>query len=321
MPLSPERKEEYFVKMKELLSSYSKLFVVEIDNVGSMQLQMTRKSLRGKAEVLMGKNTMMRKVISDFVEENPGTPVEKLKEMCRGNVGFVFTNGDLGDIREILESNTRPAPARVGSTAPSTVVVPKGPTGCDPGQTAFFQTLQISTKITKGQIEITNDVNLISEGEKVTASMAVLLQKLNIEPFTYGLNLKAVYDGGSLFDAKVLDITNDVLASKFGEALSSMASVCLALNFPTMVSVPHSLANAFKAIVSITIGLDKYTFDKAEIFKDYLADPSKFASAGGSKDSKGAEEKVVEEEPDEEEEADIGGGMDMFGGEEKGGDY
>jgi len=321
MPLSPERKEEYFVKMKELLSSYSKLFVVEIDNVGSMQLQMTRKSLRGKAEILMGKNTMMRKVISDFVEENPGTPVEKLKEMCRGNVGFVFTNGDLGDIREILESNTRPAPARVGSTAPSTVVVPKGPTGCDPGQTAFFQTLQISTKITKGQIEITNDVNLISEGEKVTASMAVLLQKLNIEPFTYGLNLKAVYDGGSLFDAKVLDITNDVLAAKFGEALSSMASVCLALNFPTMVSVPHSLANAFKAIVSITIGLDKYTFDKAEIFKDYLADPSKFASAGGSKDSKGAEEKVVEEEPDEEEEADIGGGMDMFGGEEKGGDY
>jgi len=321
MPLSPERKEEYFVKMKELLSSYSKLFVVEIDNVGSMQLQMTRKSLRGKAEVLMGKNTMMRKVISDFVEENPGTPVEKLKEMCRGNVGFVFTNGDLGEIREILESNTRPAPARVGSTAPSTVVVPKGPTGCDPGQTAFFQTLQISTKITKGQIEITNDVNLITVGEKVTASMAVLLQKLSIEPFTYGLNLKAVYDGGSLFDAKVLDITNDVLASKFGEALSSMASVCLALNFPTMVSVPHSLANAFKAIVSITIGLDKYTFDKAEIFKDYLADPSKFASAGGSKDSKGAEEKVVEEEPEEEEEADIGGGMDMFGGEEKGGDY
>jgi len=321
MPLSPERKEEYFVKMKELLSSYSKLFVVEIDNVGSMQLQMTRKSLRGKAEILMGKNTMMRKVISDFVEENPGTPVEKLKEMCRGNVGFVFTNGDLGDIREILESNTRPAPARVGSTAPSTVIVPKGPTGCDPGQTAFFQTLQISTKITRGQIEITNDVNLISEGEKVTASMAVLLQKLNIEPFTYGLNLKAVYDGGSLFDAKVLDITNDVLAAKFGEALSSMASVCLALNFPTMVSVPHSLANAFKAIVSITIGLDQYTFDKAEIFKDYLADPSKFASAGGGSKAKGAEEKVEEEEEEEEEEADIGGGMDMFGGEEKGGDY
>jgi len=323
MPLSPERKEEYFIKMKELLSSYSKLFVVEIDNVGSMQLQMTRKSLRGKAEVLMGKNTMMRKVIADYVEENPGTPVEKLSEMCRGNVGFVFTNGDLGEIRETLESNTRPAPAKVGSIAPSTVVIPKGPTGCDPGQTAFFQTLQISTKITRGQIEITNDVNLVTEGERVTASQAALLQKLSIEPFTYGLSLKAVYDGGSLFDAKVLDITDDVLAAKFGEALSLLASICLATNFPTMVSVPHSLANAFKAIVSITIGLDKYTFDKAETFKEYLADPSKFASAGGGGGGGGgAAEAVVEEEPEEEEEADIGGGMDMFGGDDAaGGDY
>jgi len=322
MPLSSERKAEYFDKMKELLDTYTKLFVVEIDNVGSMQLQMTRKALRGRAEVLMGKNTMMRKVISDYVEENPGTPVEKLKETCRGNVGFVFTNGDLGEIREVLESNTRPAPARVGSVAPSTVVVPKGPTGCDPGQTAFFQTLQIATKIAKGQIEITNDIALIQEGEKVTASQAALLQKLSIEPFTYGMSLKAVYDGGSLFDAKVLDITDDVLAAKFGEALASLASICLAIGFPTMASVPHSIANAFKAIVSVTIGLDSYTFEKAETFKEYLADPSKFASAGGGGgggNAVAAEEEKVEEE--EEEEADMGGGMDMFGGDDGGGDY
>jgi len=322
MPLSAERKAEYFDKMKELLGSYTKLFVVSIDNVGSMQLQMTRKALRGKAEVLMGKNTMMRKVIQDFVDENPGTPVEKLKDMCRGNVGFVFTNSDLGDVREVLESNTRPAPARVGAIAPSSVTVPAGPTGCDPGQTAFFQTLQIATKITRGQIEITSDILLINEGERVTASQAALLQKLNIEPFTYGMTLKAVYDNGSLFDAKVLDITDEVLAAKFGEAVTALASICLVIGFPTMASVPHSLVNAFKAIVSVTIGLENYTFDKAEMFKEYLKDPSKFAGSGGGGgggggDGAAAEEKVEEEE---EEEAEMGGGMDMFGGDD-GGDY
>lgn len=270
MPLSAERKTEYFEKMKELLGTYTKAFIVEVDNVGSMQLQMTRKGLRGRAEVLMGKNTMMRKVIKEFVEENPGTPMEKLLEMCRGNIGFVFTNADLGEIREILESNTRPAPARVGSNAPISVIVPKGPTGCDPGQTAFFQTLQIATKITKGQIEITNDVPLIQAGEKVTASQAALLQKLSIEPFTYGLNLRAVYDCGSLFDAKVLDITDDVLAYKFSEALKAMASICLQIGYPTMASVPHSIANAFKAVVSITAGLENYTFAEADAFAPYM---------------------------------------------------
>merc|ERR1739838_979493 len=103
-----------------------------------------------------------------------------------------------------------------------------------------------------GQIEITNDVNLISVGEKVTASQAALLQKLNIEPFTYGLILKSVYDNGSLFDAKVLDITDDVLAGKFAQALNVVVSLSLVLGFPTQASVPHSIANAFKAVLSVT---------------------------------------------------------------------
>jgi len=308
--------------MKELLGTYNKTFIVGVDNVGSMQLQVTRKELRGKAEVLMGKNTMMRKIINEFVDENPGSTVEKLVAMCKGNIGFVFTNGDLGEVRTILEGNTRPAPARVGSSAPSDVVVPAGPTGCDPGQTAFFQALQIGTKITKGQIEIVNDVPLITKGEKVTASQAALLQKLNIEPFTYGLTLIAVYDSGSLFDAKVLDITDSVLSAKFGEALGVLASISLALGYPTQASVPHCVANAFKAIVAITIGLENYSFDKADLFKEYLKDPSKFAGSGGGGGGGGgaaAAAAPVVEEKEEEEEMDLGGGMDMFGGDEGGG--
>ncbi|KAL7531272.1 hypothetical protein ACHAWF_003694 [Thalassiosira exigua] len=323
MPLSAERKAEYFERMKSLLADHSKCFVVEIDNVGSMQLQQTRIALRGTAEVLMGKNTMMRKCIREFVEENPDSPMGQLEACCRGNVGFVFTNGDLGDIRELLESNVRPAPAKVGASAPIDVIVPKGPTGCDPGQTAFFQTLQISTKITRGQIEMTNDTHLISAGDKVTASQAALLQKLGIEPFTYGMSLKSVYDSGSLFDAKVLDITDDVLAAKFVAALNSISSLSLALNMPTQASVTHSVANAFKAILAVTIeGCDKYTFDKAETYKAYLADPSAFAGSGGGGGGGGggAEEAVVEEAEEEVEEAPPA--VDMFGGGDgDGGDY
>mmetsp|Transcript_7544 Transcript_7544/g.10227 ORF Transcript_7544/g.10227 Transcript_7544/m.10227 type:complete len:323 (-) Transcript_7544:48-1016(-) len=322
MPLSAERKTEYFVRMKELLGTYQKCFIVQVDNVGSSQLQNTRRSLRGKSEILMGKNTMMRKCIREYCEENPGSPVGPLATECKGNVGFVFTNGDLGEIREVLESNVRPAPARVGAVAPSPVIVPKGPTGCDPGQTAFFQTLQIATKIARGQIEMVNDTPLIAAGEKVTASQAALLQKLGIEPFTYGLLLKSVYDNGSLFDAKVLDITDDVLAAKFSQALSMLASLSLALNIPTQASVPHSIANAFKAILAITVELENYSFDKADVYREYLADPSKFAVASGGGGGGGAAaEEEKEEEEEEEEEADIGGGMDMFGGDEGGEGY
>lgn len=324
MPLSTERKCEYFDKMKGLLTTYTKAFVVEVDNVGSFQLQKTRLGLRGKGEILMGKNTMMRKCIKDYVNENPGTPCEKMVSLCQGNVGFVFTNDDLGEVREVLESNVRPAPARVGAIAPVKVVVPKGPTGCDPGQTGFFQTLQIGTKITKGQIEIVNDIDLIQEGEKVTASQAALLQKLGIEPFTYGLLLKMVYDNGSLFEPKVLDITDDVLGAQFTQAVAALAAFSLGLGYPTMASIPHSIANAFKVVLSVTLACDNYSFPQADVYREYLADPSKFAVATGGDGGGGdaaEEEEEKEEEKEEEEEMDLGGGMDMFGGEEGDGDY
>jgi len=320
MPLSAERKAWYFETLKNLLATYSKLFIVEIDNVGSKQLQDTRKTLRGKAEVLMGKNTMMRKCLKEYVDENPGSPVEKLIACCRGNVGFVFTNGDLGEIREVLESNTRPAPAKVGAIAPVDVIVPKGPTGCDPGQTGFFQTLQIATKITRGQIEMVNDTNLITAGDKVTASQAALLQKLDICPFSYGMVLKMVYDNGSLFDAKVLEITDEVLASKFCEALGVLASLSLAAGYPTQASVPHSIVNAFKMVLSLTIECSTYTFDVADQYEEYLKDPSKFAGpATGGGGGAAAEEAPEEEEEEEEAEAPAGGGG-LFG-DDDGGDY
>ena len=67
-----------------------------------------------------------------------------------GNVGLVFTKGDLSAVRKEIESFKVGAPARVGLVAPIDVIVPAGGTGMDPSQTSFFQVLNIATKINKG---------------------------------------------------------------------------------------------------------------------------------------------------------------------------
>lgn len=70
------------------------------------------------------------------------------------NVGFVFTNNDLCDIREKLLQNKKRAPARAGALAPCAVTIPAQNTGLGPEKTSFFQALQIPTKISRGTIEI-----------------------------------------------------------------------------------------------------------------------------------------------------------------------
>ena len=170
-------------------------------------------------------------------------------------------------MRDVLLGNTVPAPARPGAIAPCDVVIPPGPTDCDPGQTAFFQTLQIATKIAKGRIEIVSDVNLLKKGDKVGQSEALLLQKLNIEPFSYALQVYKVYDGGAIFTAEVLDITEDMLTAKFGRGCGQLAAVCLMVGIPTLASVPHSIGNAYKVLVSLAVGCESFSFEKADAYK------------------------------------------------------
>jgi len=270
MPLSKTKKAAYFIKMERCLDSYNKVFVVDVDNVGSQQMQDTRKQLRGTAEILMGKNTLMRKVFAAFMEKNPGHAFEALVPFCKGNVGFVFTNDSLPKVREVILANKVPAPARPGALAPIDVVIPAGPTGCDPGQTSFFQVLQVPTKIVKGQIEITNPFPLITASTKVGASEAALLTKLGIRPFSYGLKILKVYDSGSLFGEEILDINDDVLKFKFTDALNKIAAVSLATGYVTQASVAHSMAAAFQSLVAVVIGVDNYCFEKAQPYKDAL---------------------------------------------------
>ena len=161
-------KSNYFTKIVELLDEYPKCFLVEADNVGSKQMQQIRISLRGHAVVLMGKNTMMRKAIRGHLVNNP--KLECLMNSIKGNVGFVFTKEDLVAIRDMIMTNRVKAPAKAGALAPLDVKVPAQNTGLGPEKTSFFQALNIPTKITKGTIEITNDVALIKAGDRVIIS-------------------------------------------------------------------------------------------------------------------------------------------------------
>jgi len=323
MPLSKDKKKEYYAKMTRMLSTYTKVFVVSVDNVGSQQMNATRRSMRGIAEILMGKNTLMRKVLKEFLEANPGHFYATIEPKLAGNIGFVFTNGDLPKVRDLILANRVPAPARVGAISPVDVTIPAGPTGCDPGQTSFFQVLQVPTKIVKGQIEITNLVNLIKKGDKVGSSEASLLTKLNIRPFSYGLAIDCVFDRGSIFSVAVLDIDESYLCAKFAEAVSKIAAVSLQIGYPTQASIPHSIGNAFKSLVAVTVNLDTYSFDKADAYKAFLANPSAFASAAPAAAAGGAAAPAAAAAPVvKEEEVDaLDGGMDMFGGSAKTGDY
>ncbi|KAL0452748.1 UNVERIFIED_CONTAM: 60S acidic ribosomal protein P0 [Sesamum latifolium] len=261
----------------------------------------------------MGKNTMMKRSIRIHAEKTGNTDILNLIPLLVGNVGLIFTKGDLKEVREEVAKYKVGAPARVGLVAPIDVVVPPGNTGLDPSQTSFFQVLNIPTKINKGTVEIITPVELIKKGEKVGSSEAALLSKLGIRPFSYGLIVLSVYESGSVFSPEVLDLTEDDLVEKFANGVSMVASLSLALAYPTLAAAPHMFINAYKNLLSVAVATD-YSFPQADKVKEYLADPSKFAmaaapvaaAASGAAPAAAAPVEGKKEEPAEESDDDMG---------------
>jgi len=304
---SASKKQEYFVKLVKLLDEYPKIFIVGVDNVGSNQLHKTRIALRGKAVVLMGKNTMIRKAIRGHLENN--SALEQLLPLIKGNIGFVFAKDDLPSIKKILLANKISAAAKAGTIAPNDVIVPAGPTGLEPTHTGFFQALNIQTKINKGAIEIINNVPLIKTGQKVGNSEAALLLKLDIKPFQYGLVILNVYDNGTIYDSAVLDLSDDQILAKFNNGVKNVASVSLATGIPSVASLPHSLIRGYKNVLSIALGANIGIPQTERLLKAAASAPAKTAPASQAAAPKKEEPKKPEPKKVSEEEEDMGLGL------------
>jgi len=311
------RKSAYWTKLNAALDEYKNVLIIGVDFVGSKQMQQVRIALRGKGIVLMGKNTIIRKVLRERAEKNPA--LESLMPYVFGNIGFVFTNGDLNALRHIVIANKVPAGAKSGVIAPIDVVIPPGPTGLDPGQTSFFQTLNIGTKIVKGSIEMTVASKVCTKGEKITASAVALLNKLNIRPFEYGITVDTVYENGSTYSVKVLDMSDGDLVNMFTSAAARMAAVSFALGYINQVTLPHSFGRAFRMICALALQTG-YDFDELKAVKEAIANPgaSAPAAAAGKDDKKPA---AVAKAPEPEPEEETAPAVDLFGGGGAGGDY
>jgi len=299
-----QKKAEYFERLVSLLEEYPKILIVSCDNIGSAHMQKIRKALRGKAVLLMGKNTMIRRAIRLNLNRNPDWA--NILPLIFGNVGLVFTKNDLRQVRDNVQALRVPAAAKPGIFAPKDVFIPKGMTTLEPTKTSFLQALNIASKINKGQIEILNDIHLIKKGDRVGSSESTLLQMLDVRPFEYGLLVVNVYDNGTVIDVAVLDMTDEDVLRRFGRGVANVAALSLGLHYPTLAAFPHVVLNGFKNLAAIAVQTE-YDFSQAKKLKEFIKNPSAFAApapaAPAEKGGKGGkpepEKPKVEEKPKE----------------------
>lgn len=144
------------------------------------------------------------------------------------------------------------------------------------------------------------------KGQEVTNSAAVLLQKLNITPFEYGMELVGVYSDGSILSPEIVSITPSMILEKFSSAVNNVTAMSLSLNLPTVLSVPHMISNSFKNICAISI---ESGFE-IEAMKNLTAAAAAAPATAVVQEEKKVEQAAPAQEEEEEDDVDMG---DLFG--------
>ncbi|MGM0449167.1 MAG: 50S ribosomal protein L10 [Methanobacteriota archaeon] len=236
----PEWKREEVAELVEFIDSYASVGIVGVAGIPSRQLQAMRRELHGSAAVRMSRNTLTNRALEE-VDDG----AETLTEYVSGQVALVGTNDNPFGLFKQLEASKTPAPINAGEVAPNDIVIPEGDTGVDPGPfVGELQTVGASARIMDGSIKVTEDSTVLEEGGVVDDDLANVLVELGIEPKEVGLDLRAVYSEGVLFEPDELEIDVDEYRADVQSAAAAARNLSVNAAYPTAATAGTLLAKA-----------------------------------------------------------------------------
>jgi large subunit ribosomal protein L10 len=236
----PEWKREEVADLVETIESYDSVGVVNIAGIPSRQLQAMRADLWPNTELRVSRNTLLVRALEE-VDEG----VEDLTEHIAGQVGLIGTNDNPFALYKTLEASKTPAPINAGEVAPNDIVIPEGDTGVDPGPfVGELQQVGAQARIMEGSIKVTEDSTVLSAGEEVSDDLANVLSELGIEPKEVGLDLRAVFSEGVMFDPEDLDIDVDAYRDDVAAAAAGARNLSVNAVYPTAQTASTLVAKA-----------------------------------------------------------------------------
>jgi large subunit ribosomal protein L10 len=214
--------------------------IVGMREIPASDLQQMRGELRDKAEIKMVRNNIARRAL-----ESSNPEIRPLADFIADQTALIFSDENPFKLFALLEKEKRPMPIKPGARAPRDIVVEAGETTFSPGpMVGKLQAAGIPAAIKGGKVVINQRVTLAKEGEIVSAKTADILKTMEIFPRMIGIELRAVYEGGLVFQTMDLAIDINSLISQFGSASAKAFSFAVEIGYVTPDTVGPILQRA-----------------------------------------------------------------------------
>ena len=261
------RNEAYANKIRALSEKYSIIGILDVTGLPAPQFQRIRASLKKNAEVLIVKRNIIELVLKELEAKHKG--VSTLISKASGIVGLVFTNDNPFTLYKTVQRNKSSAPAKAGAIAPKDIIVPAGGTNFSPGPIiGELGAFKIKAGITNGKVEIKADSIVAKEGDKISVGLAAILTRLGIEPMEVGLNIKAIYEEGTIYGRDVLDVDSDAILTDLKGAAADCFALSVGLGYPTKENIELLVSKSARE--SLALGLE-LNYPAAETIKQLVS--------------------------------------------------
>ncbi|MFW6176239.1 MAG: 50S ribosomal protein L10 [Thermoplasmatota archaeon] len=255
-------KKEEVEKLKNLLETSPVLGIVDIEGIPAFQMQQMRAKLRGTANLVVSRNTLINKAINQSDRDG----IEELEEFISGQTALVSTDLNPFKLFNRMEKTKTKAPASGGESAPEDIIVERGDTPFKPGPiVGDLQKAGIPASIQGGKVVINKDKVVAEEGEIISKDLATMLGRLNIHPITVGLDLRIVFEDGTTFDRETLDIDPEEFIDDITTGASSAYSLSVNISYPTKENIKTLISKVHNDALSLAVNTEIITDETVEI--------------------------------------------------------
>ena len=248
-------KKEAVSKLATRLADSKVVGIIDVKGVPAPAFQTMRSDLRDKVEITMLKNSLARLALKEAGKKREG--IDGLVGAIEGQCAIVTSDLNPFRLFKQLDATKTKMPAKGGEVSPEDIEIKAGDTPFKPGPiVGDLQKAGLPAAIEQGKVVIKRDKVLVKEGEEISREVALVLSKLEVFPITVGLDLRAAFEDGLVFEKDVLVVDDAEYLGKVRSAAAGALNLAVFIGHPNEVSIRPLLTKAHYSALNLAVNAD-----------------------------------------------------------------
>jgi len=260
-----EKKKHEVIEIKELIEKYPVVGLIDLFKMPSRQLQSIRKSMRKDALIKMCKKSVLLLALKNVTGKKN---IQKLTELEVKEPTLILSNIDAFKLFKNLKKSKSPGYAKANDIATDEIIVSAGPTSIMAGPAiGEFQRAKIPAMVKEGKIHVRQDTVVAKKNDVISAQLANILKKLDIQPMEIGINVLAVWEEGIIYSKEILDVDEEAFMRELSKAHAYALNLSVNIHYPNKESIKFLILKGYQH--GKNLGINAEILDKG-VVKDLM---------------------------------------------------